>query len=129
MINKEMKYVILPNRGEFELDYIYEKSIELRKFKWSFTNWSFRPALVDINGNSREYLGQDFDSDKFELIENGWTHDHCEICFTNISEGDNNSDFEIDGFEYDSDWICKCCYENLIEPIDLDKTIESLIKK
>ena len=121
------KYVVLPNMGELELDYVIEQATELRKYNWTFKKWTSRPALIDKSGGrSSEYTGQNYDPEKTDLIEDGWTHDHCEICFATISEGDSDDDFETEGYNFENAWVCKSCYQKFIQPENLDAAINKM---
>jgi hypothetical protein len=88
--------------------------------------WKPTPALIDKSGgSSRQYVGQRFDPKYFNLVQDGWTHDHCEICFTTISNKEGYGD--TDGHVAENgDWICKECYKLFIEPNDVQETIKSL---
>ncbi len=128
-MNEKKTYIILPDLGEFELNSLIEKAIELRKHDWTFDKWHFRAALIDIKGgSSREYKGQNYDDKHIKLVENGWTHDHCEFCWTKISEADDSSEVENEGYHYGNIWICKKCYEYFISPNDLMESLKMLKK-
>lgn len=98
-------------------DFSEDEFIEdLKKLKWEKKKWITAVALVEKNGSSvRQYIGQNFDEKYFEIKEDAWTHDHCEICYTTISEGDDNTNFEIEGFNHDNKWICNDCFNKHIE--------------
>jgi hypothetical protein len=119
-------YVNIPNRGEFELNYLVETIVYLRQTNWTFKKWKASAALIEKSGgSSRPYIGQKFDNAYFDLILNEWTHDHCEICFTTISGNKNLG--EIDGFETNNrEWICKQCYNLFISAKIIDTVIKSL---
>ena len=119
-------YVTIPNKGEHELTTLLDKVDYLRKETWSFKIWTPTPALIDKSGgSSRQYVGQKYDAKYFDLIKDGWTHDHCEICFHTISNIEGYGDG--DGYTSDSgDWICKECYNLFIQPKDVQTAIQSL---
>lgn len=122
-------YIIMPNQGELDLNYLIETATELRKYKWDFKKWIKKPALIDKpSSSSREFVGQNYDSKYFDLVQDCWTHDHCEICFTTISEGDDDTKFETHGFNFENGWICRFCYENFIESENLYDAIEKFKK-
>lgn len=51
---------------------------------------------------------------KDNLVQNGWDHEHCEICLESILE--NN----VPGFRNEENmWVCINCYENYLEKKDL----------
>jgi len=125
--SSKKKYIKLPSGGELELDYAIKCATELRESEWESKKYKFGKSLNDKNGGtSRLYVGQTYDPTKVNLIENGWTHDHCEICQSTISEGDSDSDYETEGYSSNFDWICKNCYSNFIEPVDLNTGIKKL---
>ncbi|MFL5740225.1 MAG: hypothetical protein ACJ75B_08405 [Flavisolibacter sp.] len=119
-------YVTIPNKGDIELSYLLDTVDYLRQFSWIYKVWKPTPALIGKSGgSSTQYVGQQFDSKYFDLVEDGWKHDHCEICFTTISNKESYGD--TDGYENDNgDWICKECYNLFIIPADIHKTIKSL---
>jgi hypothetical protein len=50
------------------------------------------PALVNkelVNGHRpwKPYYGEEYDKEKYDLIEDMWDHEHCSICNFKISEG------------------------------------------
>lgn len=36
---------------------------------------------------SIQYTGQPFDPDEYEFVDEGWDHEHCEVCWVRIEEG------------------------------------------
>ena len=85
-----------------------------RSRSWTYAVWRPRSALVDRSGGVREYTGQAFDPVDFELVEGGWTHDHCEICWSSLHESEDSvhgAGFTADG----RTWLCSECYGKLIE--------------
>ena len=36
---------------------------------------------------SRPYTGDPFDPDEYELIEDGWDHEHCDVCSATVVDG------------------------------------------
>jgi hypothetical protein len=127
---EEDVYVYLPDHGKFLLGDLLETANWLRTLNWRYKKWNYGPALVDINGGiKRYYTGQTYDPLKLKVIDDGWTHDHCEVCWTTISEGNDNSESEIDGYYCEGNWICKKCYHFLIEPENLEETLEKYKKE
>ncbi len=118
------EYIKIPEKGKYELTMLVELLDYLRSMKWKFVIWKFSPALIDKSGGTvRQYLGQKFDEKYFDLVEDGWTHDHCEICNEEITDEDKGYQAE------DNDWVCESCYELLIKPNNISEVLESLKEK
>ncbi|MGB0281826.1 MAG: hypothetical protein ACPGAE_06585 [Neptuniibacter sp.] len=48
-----------------------------------------------------------------EVIEGGWEHEHCQVCWWKIRESDNP---EIGvGYTNGNQWLCTECYSQFIE--------------
>lgn len=77
---------------------------------WRREAWKASPALIDKSGaNSNQYTGQSFDASKTDLVHDGWTHDHCPICWWALHETDNEDEGE--GYcNQDNVWLCSECY-------------------
>jgi hypothetical protein len=118
-------YVTIPNKGDHELSNLLDTVNYLRQSIWTYKIWKPTPALIDKSGgSSRQYVGQKFDPKYFDLVADGWTHDHCEVCFQTISNIEDYGD--ADGYESENgDWICKDCYDLFIKPEDVQKTIKT----
>jgi hypothetical protein len=56
------------------------------------------------------YTGGDYDPDKYRLIEAGWDHDHCFICWQRIEPGDPYWANAVPGTCPD---LCEYCYDEL----------------
>ena len=95
---------------------------------FEYAQWKPRAALIDKNGGtSTLYTGQKYDSSYTNLVEDGWTHDHCPICDIRISDyKDENT--VTSGYFNGFDWICKDCYEAVLDTDDIDKRINDLPK-
>ena len=119
-------YVTIPNKGEHELNSLLETVDYLRQLSWTLQLWTTRPALIDKKGgSSRPFVGQKYDPNYFDLVDNGWTHDHCEICFQTISDIKDYGDLE--GFtNYNNEWVCKSCFDLFIKPNNVKPIISSL---
>src|SRR5690606_8902804 len=100
--------VISASGREFNLKLLEEDLDWAVKLIWTESLGELMDVLVDMNGRStRLYIGQTFDEKKIELVKNGWTHDHCDICSNDIRAKDSCaiSDNQI---------ICKNCYDDFI---------------
>ena len=122
-------YLTIPNKGDYELQFLLHTVDYLRKLTWTYKKWTSTPALIDKSGgSSQQYIGQKFDPKYFDLVENGWTHDHCEICFETISNKPGYG--ETDGYVADNSvWLCEQCFSLFIEPKDVQETIRTLETK
>jgi hypothetical protein len=121
-------FVKLKN-GNIEINHIREMVKEIVKENYVFKNWFPRPGLKEKNTDfvSRLYIGQSYDKNQFDLVENGWINDHCEICFKTIGEEENEY-VETEGYFDGSDWICKSCFEELVLVENLEKKLERIEK-
>ena len=84
-----------------------------RTQNWSFKKWESKPAIRDKSGTISKFVGQKYDVEQWEYLKNGWSHDHCEICFLDLCK----SDYVIQQFAYvneSEDWICHECYNKII---------------
>jgi len=94
---------------------IFKEDIELFKTQnWSFEKWEPKPAIKDKSGSTSKYVGQKYNQDEWEYLEEGWNHDHCEICTIMICE----SEYAVEQFGYvneNEDWICHECFGKLIK--------------
>jgi hypothetical protein len=104
--------------GNIEINHIREIIQEIEKENFTFKNWFPRPGLKEKNTDfvSRLYIGQSYDKNHFDLVENGWINDHCEICF------------ETSGYFDGSDWICKTCFEELVLAENLESKLNDIEK-
>ncbi len=53
-----------------------------------------------------DYHGEPYDTSKFDLVEGGWDHEHCSVCFFTIKDGhtywENGGRIKL---------LCDACYE------------------
>jgi hypothetical protein len=122
----EKIYILLPGRGQWEITPSFLENVShLRQLEWTFKKYQATPALIEkSNGSSRPYVGQQYESNYFDLVQDGWTHDHCEICSIPLCESPDAG--KIEGYNTNNVWLCKICYEHFIEPVDLNESINSL---
>ena len=106
------KYVII--HGDKWKTEDIKKSVEwAREQNWKKQKWVARAALIS-QGSASDYVGQKYNPEHTELVDGGWTHDHCEICWWTLCESDNPDEGE--GYTLDGRrWICKDCYEQFIK--------------
>ncbi len=82
---------------------------------WTFRKWIASPALKDksVGGGTRLFTGQNYDNRFFEYIEDGWTHDHCEICQSYLTESDDITE-QYGYTDNNHTWLCYTCYRNFL---------------
>jgi hypothetical protein len=90
-----------------------ERTQYFRQQQWSLKKWTPSPTLRRQDGYENKYYGQEFDSSQFELIENGWDHDHCEFCSVKI-DAHPREGVETEGYTDGIYWICSECYRKYI---------------
>lgn len=95
---------------------------ELRDSDFQLTKWFPRPALIEKDRKtSWLYTGQKFDTNFIEVVQDVWTHDHCQICSPTLSE--NANEHIPEGYFDNSDWVCKSCYELILKSDNLEEFI------
>lgn len=115
-------FVKLPT-GDFGIEYIREMHDAYKNSSFIFSKWFARPALVDKkSGTTHLYSGQRFDGNYFDLVKEGWTHDHCEICSCVFSDQKSNA-VKNEGYFDNWSWICKECYEIVVVAEDLETVL------
>lgn len=80
---------------------------------WHHETWKPSAALIHKTGKSSQFIGQKFDPEKIDLVEDGWTHDHCSICWWTLIESE---DLE-NGTGYRNEWnawLCCECYKQFV---------------
>jgi hypothetical protein len=100
--------IISLSRREFNSKLSKEDLKWAIELNWTETIWKPKDALVEMSGGSNWlYTGQTFDNGKVKLVKNGWTHDHCDICFSNIRKKDSCavSENQIICTEYHNNFI------------------------
>lgn len=95
------------NLSETDLSY-------LKSLIWEYKDWKPSPALVDKNGfASNQYVGQKYDPNSLTVDKEGWTHDHCEVCWTRLCI--NKEECETSGYNSANQWLCNSCYNRFIK--------------
>jgi hypothetical protein len=91
-----------------------QESVEwARNQQWKKQKWVARAALVS-KGSTSDYVGQKYNPEHTKLVEDGWTHDHCEICWWSIhetEEPEHGVGYTTNGHK----WVCTECYTHFIE--------------
>jgi hypothetical protein len=86
-----------------------------RARSWTRQAWVPRPALRGkgrAGGGLELFLGQEFDPNRYELIQDAWSHDHCPLCGEEISDLPHAP--YHDGYVHGGEWICPTCYERWV---------------
>ena len=113
MFSMDAEETVTIHGGQWKWRDIAEEVAACRKSQWHQQAWRRRPALVHNSGGRVSlYHGQQFDPEKITLVADGWSHDHCEICWWTLSESSEQS--EGVGYTDGQSWICTECYEAFI---------------
>jgi hypothetical protein len=90
-----------------------QEAIEWARFQvWHKRKWRLRPALVS-KGSVADFKGQRYDPAHTKLVEDGWSHDHCEICWWTLHESEDPETGE--GYTSDGHkWLCSECFSRFI---------------
>ncbi len=91
---------------------IYQEEIEnlvksCRKRTWIQSTWAPRHAFLNKNGILSLFNGQV--KGNGQVIENGWDHDHCEICGFILNE-----EYHDGYIDQEENWICVECFSVFI---------------
>ncbi|MBL7214125.1 MAG: hypothetical protein ISS71_00440 [Phycisphaerae bacterium] len=87
---------------------------EAQSHKWALKKWISQPALFDKSGKyATPYSGQDFDSEQFHIVEDGWDHDHCRFCWATFCDNENHEHFH-EAYHLECGWVCPDCFQHLI---------------
>ena len=83
---KEERTVII-HGDKWKYEHVADEIEECKKSKWAKQNWSPSPTLVHKSGkSSTKYTGQEYNTEQFKYVKDGWDHDHCEICWWSIHD-------------------------------------------
>ena len=85
------EWVLLPNRGEWALNYVIGNIKEALKEKGCYS-----PKL-------------------YSDVYNDFSHVHCEICWRVISN-DISGEVETGGYYSNDTWVCNQCYPMFVQP-------------
>lgn len=81
---------------------------------WTKRKWIARAALIS-KGSTSDYVGQKYNPEHTKLVDDGWNHDHCEICWWSLHEdgsSEHGEGYTTDGHK----WVCTECFTQFIEP-------------
>lgn len=123
MNKRTTTFIKIDGWGEINRDILVD-TVKILKDKgtWYLKKWKPTPALIDKSSKtSRQYVGQNYNQMDFDLVLDGWTHDHCEFCTKTISDSE---DYLTKGYNLENDWICEECYNLFMQTDDIDKELE-----
>lgn len=110
-----MNEIITLHGSEWKLADIQDDVDWCRQQSWTRQRWQPTPALVHKKGGrTSQYVGQKFDPDKIDLVEDGWTHDHCAVCWHALFDGEKEED-NTGWTDGNRNWLCSECHDKLIE--------------
>jgi hypothetical protein len=111
-----MTSMITIHGDEWKLDDIADLTALCLAHKWHKEVWCPTSALVHKKGGRiSQYHGQKFDPEKIDLVPDGWSHDHCEICCWALHES-NDPENGVGYRNETNGWLCSECFEKLIKP-------------
>ena len=109
---EDMEEYVSIHGDEWKISDIDEQIEWARAQVWVKRKWLPRAALVS-KGKTSEYVGQSYRPEYTKLVEDGWNHDHCEICCWSLYEADDPESGE--GYTIEGrTWLCSECYEKFI---------------
>ena len=110
-----MNDTITLHENEWKLADIQEDLDWCRQQAWVRQRWQATPALVHKKGGrTSQYVGQKFDPLMIDLVEDGWSHDHCAICCHTLF--DSEKEAENTGWtDGKRNWLCLECHAKLID--------------
>jgi uncharacterized protein YcaQ len=96
-------------------DYLKKRAQEYRQLSWKLDYWSPSAALLpkDKNHPSWKYYGQSVNPDEYEIVKDGWSHDHCPFCDMIINDVEYEgaiTEAYTDGYN----WICPDCHKRIV---------------
>ncbi len=90
-----------------------KESVEwAREHQWIKQKWVARAALMS-KGSASDYVGQKYNPEQTEFVEDGWNHDHCEICWWSLHEDDDpehGEGYTTNGYQ----WLCTECFNQFL---------------
>jgi hypothetical protein len=90
----------------------------LRRSTWTLKPWSASAALFARDGSaSSKFHGQAFDPDEYDLIEEGWSHDHCPFCSVTICDA-GDPGYVSEAYTNGYDWVCPSCHAKHLSGLD-----------
>jgi hypothetical protein len=86
------------------------QSVVEGQFHWERRPVKPRDALVRRDGKGVMLnTGESYDAQVFELVKEGWKHDHCVVCWQKLYNADRPE--ESFGYTNGAEWLCQRCYD------------------
>ena len=99
-----------------DLKYVKKLAKLCKKSRWERQQWALSPVLIEETDEGKvtsKYLGQEYDPEKAEYVENGWNHDHCVICGWVLDDAPDEE--HNTGYTDGECWVCTECYERFVK--------------
>lgn len=79
-------------------------------FHWERRLSKPRDALVKRAGGALMlHRGEEYDAQEFDLVKDGWKHDHCVVCWKMLYDPERLD--ESFGYTNGEHWLCQQCYD------------------
>jgi hypothetical protein len=111
------KQTVFLHGYEWDMSEIEDIVWQCQQSNWTKEEWKLSPALVSKDGRGTRpyYEGEDYDPTIWDLIPDGYDHDHCVICLWTLTVS-QDPEISIGWVNKDGAWLCNECYEKLIMP-------------
>ena len=98
--------------------YIDRLVARLRQSRWNLETWRPSAALFSKNGRlSAKFRGQPYDPQQYELVPDGWEHDHCPFCWATICDYPSEK-FLAKAYTNGYDWVCPDCFATYLGSVN-----------
>jgi hypothetical protein len=109
---KKMEDTVLIHGDHWKVSDVREEVEWCRTQDWEKKTFAPRSAIKQKHSWKKHEAGK-LAPEKGVIIEGGWDHEHCEVCWWKIRESDNP---EIGvGYTNGNQWLCAECYAQFIE--------------
>jgi hypothetical protein len=107
----------------WNVDYVHDAIQFCRSSNWHWHKAVWKPRDLAVHKKSGRLsfdLNLAADSEKFELVPDGWKKDHCFICRWELYESDDPEHGM--GYTNGHDWFCMECYERFWDRPDFSSS-------
>ncbi|MCI5142677.1 MAG: hypothetical protein D3909_13340 [Candidatus Electrothrix sp. ATG1] len=109
---KKMEDTVLIHGEHWKVIDIKEEVEWCRKQKWEKATFAPRDAIKQKHSWTEHKEAKAVPVGG-EIIEGGWEHEHCQVCWWKIRESDNP---EVGvGYTNANQWLCVECYRQFVE--------------